>query len=110
MNGRTVAFTGPGTQTLSRTGGETFATLALNKSGGSVQLLSAVTSTAASGNSVEFNGTTDVLDLNGQVADDGAGLRRHRRQRLLRGNAASNLVVNGPEPAEPCGSSPARRR
>jgi uncharacterized repeat protein (TIGR02543 family) len=96
VNGRTVTFTGPGTQTLSRTGGETFATLALNKSGGSVQLLSAVTSTAASGNSVEFNGTTDVLDLNGQSLTMARGFGGTDANGSLRGNAASNLVVNGP--------------
>ena len=95
VNGRTVTFTGSGTQTLSRTGGETFATLALNKSGGSVQLLSAVTSTAAAGNSVDFNGTTDVLDLNGQNLTMARGFGGTDANGSLRGNAASNLVVNG---------------
>ena len=94
-NGRTVTFTGAATQSLSRTGGETFTTLVLNKSGGSLVLGSAVTCTpAGSAQSLTFNGTVDVLNLSGQTLTLNGPVGGTDAASTLTGSATSNLAIN----------------
>ncbi len=94
VNGRTVTLTGSGTQSLSRTGGETFATLVVSKTGGSVQLGSAVTCAPTGSNqALTFNGTTDVLNLNGQSLTLNGPVGGTDANATLSGSGASNLTL-----------------
>ncbi len=95
-NGRKVIFTGAATQTLARTGGETFARLDLTKSGGAVQLLDNLTLTGAGGiNALEMNGTVDVLDLNGRQLTLTGAVAGTDAAGSIKGSATSGLVLNG---------------
>jgi hypothetical protein len=80
---------------LSRSAGS-FVTLSIAKTGGSVQLLSPVTATpAGAANALEFNGTTDVLDLNGQTLTLNGPIGGTDASGSFKGSATSNLSLQG---------------
>jgi uncharacterized repeat protein (TIGR02543 family) len=92
-NGRPVTFFGSGAQTVSRGLGETFASLVVNKTAGTLMLLSPVTCTAT--NPLDFNGTSDVLDLNGQTLTLSGAIGGTDAAATFLGSPTSNLVMNG---------------
>src|SRR5262249_28521027 len=92
-NGRPVTFFGSGAQTISRGLGETFSSIVVNKTGGSLKLLNSVTCTAA--NPLDFNGTTDVLDLNRQTLTLSGAIGGTDAEASFLGSPTSNLVMNG---------------
>jgi len=99
-NGRSVSFQGSGIQSISRTSGTVaFDYIRLNKSAASVQLNADVTSAApAGGNSVEFNGTADVLDLNGHTLTLAGTLGGTNASGGFKGSSASSMILNGTGP------------
>ncbi len=96
-NSRAVIFEGAGTQVVSRSAG----TLALDylrlaKTAGSLQLGSDVTALASIGAAaLQFNGTTDVLDLNGHQLTLGGTLGGTDAAGAIKGSATSSLTLNG---------------
>ncbi|HEX3560820.1 MAG TPA: Calx-beta domain-containing protein [Pyrinomonadaceae bacterium] len=96
-NGRAVFFEGgAAAQTVGKSGGETFACLFVNKSSGSVQLLSAASVNAASGDVLQLSG--GALDLNGQTLSlNGVGGNIHvvGSTRTIGASNASNFSING---------------
>src|SRR3989442_4926088 len=90
-------FQGNGTQNVSRPGGIAFDYIQLNKGGGSVKLLSDASCDAPNGGDVlQFNGTVDFLDLNGQTFTINSGtVGGTNANGGFKGGTTSNLAVNG---------------
>src|SRR5207249_4564731 len=97
QDGRVLILIGSGTQVITRTSGaETFTYLALSKTGGSVLLASNLALTAPTGgNALEFNGTTDVLDLNGKQLTLTSTVGGSDANGSLKGSTLSKMAVNG---------------
>ncbi|PYM07435.1 MAG: hypothetical protein DMD82_05400, partial [Candidatus Rokuibacteriota bacterium] len=96
-NARAIIFEGAGAQTLSKTSGALGVDyLRLAKTAGSLQLLSDVVAAAPIGAAaLSYNGTTDVLDLNGHQLTLGGTISGSDANGAMKGSSASSLVLNG---------------
>lgn len=96
-NGRAVFFNGAGTQTITKSGGETFNYLVIDKSAGSLQLSDNVTVNASSGNVLQLLNSGGI-DLNGKtltLANDGGNLLVSGGVRTITGSAGSTVDFTG---------------
>jgi uncharacterized repeat protein (TIGR02543 family) len=93
-NNRGLLFQGAATQTITRTGGLSFGFVRLNKSAGSAQLLVDLT-LSTSTTAISFDGTVDVLDLNGRTLTLSGTTGGVDASGSLRGSATSRIVWNG---------------
>jgi hypothetical protein len=93
-NGK-VFFEGSNTQTVNASGSLTIPWIRINKSGGTVQLNTDVSSLGSSGvDSLQFTGTTSTLTLNGRTLTLGSTVSGGGSGSGLIGNSSSNLVLN----------------
>lgn len=96
-NGRAVFFNGAGTQTITKSGGETFNYLVIDKSAGSLQFSDNVTVNASSGNVLQLLNSGGI-DLNGKtltLANDGGNLLVSGGVRTITGSAGSTVDFTG---------------
>lgn len=96
-SGRSVNFLGGNIQQLSKSiGSFDFDYIILNKNNGVVLLDNNVTILApAGGNSIQYDGTNDVIDLNGKTLTLSGTIGGINTTGGLKGSGSSNLVING---------------
>ena len=93
-SGRAVFFTGSGTQTVTKTGGETFNYL-LTTGGGTLQLINNITVNATSGDALSLAGN---IDLNGNtliMSGSGGNLTVTGSARSINATGSGTLSITG---------------
>ena len=94
-NGHAVLFVADAPQTISAPGALSIDYFRLNKTAGTVKLLTDVNAVGTAASSVEFNGPADIIDLNGHTMTIAGSIGGSSSTGAFQGSAASTMALTG---------------